>query len=319
MSFGCLARSYWSMPACRRIRRDRRSTSSRSRADGATIDLLARRQLAARRCGTQRPAARRLARAPAADRLRRARRVLRVEPRRVGRKAGRAARCRGRTSARRSGRLRARERSAPTVRALAVLARLVLAERRRAVRGDGRDDARALAADAGAEPPGEDVVAAARARGRTAASTGSRPRGSTPSARRCRRPRTPRRSGRAARARHRPAPARVVDADGSPPPASRGPVGARCSPRRRSSRAARPTSLACQRSTSQRISTARWRGGRCWSAATKASLIDSRSTTVSAGSGVGSIHVTSERSLRFSMAGAPPARGPSAARAARGP
>ena len=43
------------------------------------------------------------------------------------------------------------------------------------------------------------------------------------------------------------------------------------------------TSLACQRSTSRRISTARWRGGRCWSAATNARRIVSRATT-SAGS-----------------------------------
>ena len=42
--------------------------------------------------------------------------------------------------------------------------------------------------------------------------------------------------------------------------------------------------VACQRSTSRRISTARWRGGRCWSAATKASRIDSRATATSAGS-----------------------------------
>ena len=42
----------------------------------------------------------------------------------------------------------------PRVVALAGLARLVLAERGRAVRGRRRDDARAAAADAGAEPPG---------------------------------------------------------------------------------------------------------------------------------------------------------------------
>ena len=44
------------------------------------------------------------------------------------------------------------------------------------------------------------------------------------------------------------------------------------------------TSVAFQRSTSQRISTARWRGGRCCSAATNASRIVSRATATSAGS-----------------------------------
>src|SRR4051812_15946477 len=41
----------------------------------------------------------------------------------------------------------------------AIRARLVLPERGRAVGADGRDDARVLAANAGPEPPGEDVVA----------------------------------------------------------------------------------------------------------------------------------------------------------------
>ncbi len=44
------------------------------------------------------------------------------------------------------------------------------------------------------------------------------------------------------------------------------------------------TSSAFQRSTSRRISTARWRGGRCCSAATNASRTDSRATAISAGS-----------------------------------
>jgi RNA polymerase sigma-70 factor (ECF subfamily) len=39
------------------------------------------------------------------------------------------------------------------------------------------------------------------------------------------------------------------------------------------------TSAADQRSTSRRIRTARWRAGRCWSAATKASRIESRSAS----------------------------------------
>ena len=52
-------------------------------------------------------------------------------------------------------------------------ARLVLGERGRAVRRD-RDQARALAADAGAEAPGRDVVRASAATARRAASTASR-------------------------------------------------------------------------------------------------------------------------------------------------
>ena len=71
------------------------------------------------------------------------------------------------------------------------------------------------------------------------------------------------------------------------------------------------TSVAFQRSTSQRISTARWRGGRFWSAATKASLIVSRDSTTDAGSapssstsesGIGSSHGTSGVA-RFSTTG----------------
>ena len=61
-------------------------------------------------------------------------------------------------------------------------------------------------------------------------------------------------------------------------------------------------SLADQRSTSRRMSTARWRAGRCWSAATKASRMESRLPTTWAGSmlvmstitsGTGSSHGTS--------------------------
>jgi hypothetical protein len=63
------------------------------------------------------------------------------------------------------------------------------------------------------------------------------------------------------------------------------------------------TSVACQRSTSQRISTARWRGGRCCNAATNARRIVSRSTAVSAGSGVGCTQVTSAGTFRFSKTG----------------
>jgi hypothetical protein len=64
------------------------------------------------------------------------------------------------------------------------------------------------------------------------------------------------------------------------------------------------TSSAFQRSTSRRMRTARWRGGRCCKAATNASLIDSRATATSAGSagsdttrpsGIGSIQAPSGR------------------------
>src|SRR5215213_9806402 len=71
------------------------------------------------------------------------------------------------------------------------------------------------------------------------------------------------------------------------------------------------TSDAFQRRTSQRIRTARCRGGRCWSAATNARRIVSRATATSAGSpsgttrpsGIGSIHVTSGSVFRFSTTG----------------
>ena len=56
-----------------------------------------------------------------------------------------------------------------------------------------------------------------------------------------------------------------------------------------SSRAA--TSVACHRSTSRRISTARWRAGRICSAAMKARRIDSRRTASSAGSSVAGKHL----------------------------
>ncbi len=67
-------------------------------------------------------------------------------------------------------------------------------------------------------------------------------------------------------------------------------------------------SEACQRSTSQRISAARCRGGRNWSAATNASRIDSCSTARSAGSptsasGIGWIQVASGSAFRFSSTG----------------
>ena len=54
------------------------------------------------------------------------------------------------------------------------------------------------------------------------------------------------------------------------------------------------TSVACQRSTSHRMSTARCRGGSFWRAATKASRIDSRAALTAAGS--------PRRSITFSSA-----------------
>ena len=50
------------------------------------------------------------------------------------------------------------------------------------------------------------------------------------------------------------------------------------------------TSVASKRRTSRRTSTARWRGGRCWRAATKASRTDSRTAARSAGSAAGGHH-----------------------------
>ena len=44
------------------------------------------------------------------------------------------------------------------------------------------------------------------------------------------------------------------------------------------------TSLACHRNTSRRMSTARWRAGRCWSAVTNARRMDSLDAASSAGS-----------------------------------
>ena len=67
------------------------------------------------------------------------------------------------------------------------------------------------------------------------------------------------------------------------------------------------TSVACQRSTSRRMSTARWRGGRCCSAATKASRSVSRSAATSAGSASGESTAESAigRTQALSTSGAP--------------
>ena len=67
-------------------------------------------------------------------------------------------------------------------------------------------------------------------------------------------------------------------------------------------------SVACQRSTSARISAARCRGGRCCSAETNASRTVSRSIAASSGkceSGIGCSHTTSAGTFRFSITGAP--------------
>ena len=68
------------------------------------------------------------------------------------------------------------------------------------------------------------------------------------------------------------------------PASSRAPAAARCSPRRRASRAAPRSRSAGQPSTSRAISAARWRGGSSCSAARNASSIVSRSTTTASGS-----------------------------------
>ena len=62
-------------------------------------------------------------------------------------------------------------------------------------------------------------------------------------------------------------------------------------------------SLACHFKTSHRMSAARCFGGRCWSAATKASRNDSRCSASSSGVGSGVIQVTSGSSARFSNSG----------------
>src|SRR5581483_4358644 len=71
------------------------------------------------------------------------------------------------------------------------------------------------------------------------------------------------------------------------------------------------TSAARQRNTSQRMSTARWRGGRCWRAATKASRTVSLARATSAGSpsgttrrsGTGWIHLSSGSACRLAASG----------------
>ena len=127
------------------------------------------------------------------------------------------------------------------------------------------------------------VVRGRAATARTAASTCWRPRAAARPARRCRSARTRRRSGPAGRGPPRPA-----ASAGRPRRSLAARVArARCSALFTDATvvsSSSATSAACQRSTSRRISTARWRGGRCCSAATNASRIVSWATASSAGS-----------------------------------
>ena len=140
-----------------------------------------------------------------------------------------------------------------------------------------------------------------------------RPRGAARSARPCRTARTRRRSGRAARSCSSSdrlgGVASVVAACGASV------ARARCSALLTDATlvsSSSATSSARQRSTSRRMRTARWRGGRCWSAATNASRIDSRATATSAGSpavgttrasGIGSIQSDSASGGRQRLVG----------------
>ncbi len=151
--------------------------------------------------------------------------------------------------------------------------------------------------------------------------------GSAQSARRCRSARRRRRSGPAARGRPRPS-----GGAGSPTLTllASSVARARCSALLTEATlvsSSSATSVAFQRSTSHRISTARWRGGRCCRAATNARRIVSRPTATSAGSpsgatrpsGIGWIHVVSGRMLSVGRSRAPAqAPCPSAARGAHG-
>jgi hypothetical protein len=72
------------------------------------------------------------------------------------------------------------------------------------------------------------------------------------------------------------------------------------------------TSEACQRRTSHRMSTDRWRAGRCWSAATKARRTDSRSALTWAGSPLRSMIRWSAMGWTNSCSGRPAPRTTSA-------
>ena len=130
--------------------------------DAVAVDALARLQLAARRLGLElrlRHASSELQELLAFVGLRD---VLRRRGGRAGRRAGRACSVSRKNV---NSAIRPADSSSTCKRprlVAAVRARLVLAERRRAVRRHGRDHARALAADPRPEPPREDVVAAAQ-------------------------------------------------------------------------------------------------------------------------------------------------------------
>ena len=165
---------------------------------------------------------------------------------------------------------------------------LVGGEGGQAVGRDG-DQLRAAAGGARAEHEAADL---ARGRAARAAAAACRRRRRSAAGRRCGRCRTrrrPRGTARAAGARPRRwgARARRRPARSSSSSVAR----ARCralltEATEVSSTSA--TSLALQRSTSRSTSTTRWRAGRCWSAATKASRSVSRSAAWAAGSASGS-------------------------------
>ena len=208
-------------------------------------------------------------------------------------------------------------------------ARPVLPERRRAVGRRSATRREPRQPIPGPSQPGADLVPAAQPHRVRRHATAWRPRAAARRARRCRSARTPRRSGPAAPAARRRAAPTGRCRSTSVARAWPGPAAARCSPTRRVVSSSSATSVACQRSTSRRIRTARCRGGRCCSAATNASRIDSRATASSAGSpssgstrasGIGWTQVVLGRrgAARTASAAATAARGPSAAPGAAG-
>ena len=181
----------------------------------------------------------------------------------------------------------------PRLVAAARPARPVLPERRRRrsptwARGASHDSACRSRASTRGCPRGH------AARARRAASTSWRPRGAATSAIPCRTARRRRRSGRGARGARRPSDrSRRCRRDRWRRASTR----ARCSALLTDATvdpSSSATSSAFNRRTSRRIRTARWRGGRCWRAAMKASRIDSRATVCSAGSSA----ATSDASVR---------------------
>ena len=160
--------------------------------------------------------------------------------------------------------------------------RPVAAERRAAVGGCGQQPG-ALAADALAEEPLAHLVAAPQPQLVGRHRHARRRRGAGSPASRCRSARRRRRSGRAAPAARRRRGRRRRQSTSRSARVAR----ARCSALLTDATlvsSSSATSVACQRSTSRRISTARCRGGRCCSAATNARRIVSRAAASSAGS-----------------------------------